>query len=129
MGIKYNPNPTEYSPKLPLKLTQQDYHKFNKAFPSYPSPISPLKSVWENEKGIFIFLIIGCVFWPVLPIVIIAILINGGAGSINNCYKAAKEQNQLIKRYYDLIYQTNSYEQYSQIFDKELAYYSNRRFF
>lgn len=129
MSIRYNPNPTEYSPNVPNKLSREEYIKYSKSLPFYPNPISPLKAVWKNETGIFIFFIIGCVFWPVLPIVIIGILINGGIGSINNCYKAAQEQNRLIKRYYDLIYHTNSYEEYTLLFDKELSNYTKRRFF
>lgn len=128
MSIKYNPSPTDYSPNLPNKISRDDYLKFSKSLPFYPNPISPLKQVWKNETGIFVFLIIGCVFLPVLPIVIIAILINGGAGSMINCYKSAQQQNALMKRYYDLIYHTNSYEEYSGLYDKELSYYNNRRF-
>ena len=127
--IKYNPTPNEYSPNLPERLSREDYSKFNKSLPFYPTPISPLKTVWKNETGVFIFLIIGCIFWPVLPIVIIAILINGGVSSITNCYKSAQLQNKLMRRYYDLIYHTNSYEEYSQLFDKELSHYSKRSFY
>ncbi|AQX09347.1 hypothetical protein [Elizabethkingia ursingii] len=127
--IKYNPTPNEYSPNLPERLSREDYSKFNKSLSFYPTPISPLKTVWKNETGVFIFLIIGCIFWPVLPIVIIAILINGGLSSITNCYKSAQLQNKLMRRYYDLIYHTNSYEEYSQLFDKELSHYSKRSFY
>lgn len=129
MSISYNPNPTQYSPKLPPKLSSADYLKYSNSLPFYPSPTSPLKTLWKQETGSFVFLIIGCVFWPVLPIVIIAFAINGGFGSFNNCYKAAKEQNQVVKRYYDLIYHTSSYEDYCVKFDKELGYYVNNRNF
>lgn len=129
MSIKYNPTPNKYSPNLPEKLTLNQYSKINKSLQFYPNPKNPMKVVWENEKEIFIFLIIGCIIFPILPVVILTILINGGIGSIKNCYKAAESQNSLTKKYYDLIYNTKSYEEYSQLYEEEFSAYLNRRFY
>ncbi|VDH15620.1 Uncharacterised protein [Algoriella xinjiangensis] len=119
MSVKYNPNPTEYSYKKLEKITKQDYLIYKNSLPFYPKPISPIKAVWENETGFFIYLIFGCIVFPLLPIVIFAIAINGGFGSVINCYNSAQKRNIEVKKYFDLIYYTNSYDEYSQLFDKE----------
>ena|SRR5690606_26234514 len=101
---------TYYSNNVPRKLTSEEFYKMLNSLPIYPQPKSPLGEIFKSNWGLLL------VLW--FPLFWIIFLVNGTFESIANQYTAVNDQNKIIRKYYDAIYTSRTYEEYIQKYNR-----------